>query len=405
MQSVRIADSAAPHPLLALGLLWLAGAAMRIPLLAVPPVIPLIHDDLHMTETEVGLLIGMPLVVFAVAAIPGSLLIARYGATAIAIVGLFVAAAAAASRAAAPNVWLLYVATMAMGFGVAIMQPAIPTLVRQWTPQRIGLATAVSSNGILVGVAAGPALTIPLVLPLAGQSWRLDLLIWTVPGLITALLFVALATRLPARSTMPDATPRRWWPDWTNPLIWLLGLTFGSNNAFYYSVNAFLPDYLTSTGRADLIGPALGWMNVSQLIASFVLLATAQRMQRRAWPYLVFGLLPAVGVVGMVLLDGLWIVAAASVTGFSLAVTFVMTFALPPTLASPDDVHRLAGGMFAIAYAIAVIVPVACGAVWDLTGIPWTAFLPVGLCALTLTTLGIVLTRRSGASGRAGNRA
>ena len=90
-----------------------------------------------------------------------------------------------------------------------------------------------------------------------------------------------------------------------------------------------------------------------------------------------------------------WIVLAASVTGFSLAVTFVMTFALPPVLSPPDDVHRMAGGMFAISYAIAVIVPVICGAIWDLTGVPWTAFLPVGVCALTLTTLGIVLTRRS----------
>ena len=71
---------ATPPLLLALALLWLAGAAIRIPLLAVPPVIPLIHDDLHMTETQVGLLIGMPLIMFALARHPGSLLIARSGA-------------------------------------------------------------------------------------------------------------------------------------------------------------------------------------------------------------------------------------------------------------------------------------------------------------------------------------
>ena len=88
-------------------------------------------------------------------------------------------------------------------------------------------------------------------------------------------------------------------------------------------------------------------------------------------------------------------VAATSITGFALAVTFVVTFALPPSLAPPDDVHRLAGGMFALSYAVAVIVPVACGAFWDLTGVPWTAFLPIGVCALTMTTLGTALTLRS----------
>jgi MFS transporter, CP family, cyanate transporter len=395
MQPSHSAGLSAPSLMTALALLWLAGAAMRIPLLAVPPVIRLIHDDLHMTETEVGLLIGIPLIMFALAAVPGSLLIARAGAGLIAVGGLLITSLAAAGRAAAFDLWTLYAMTVVMGFGVAIMQPALPTLVRQWLPDHVALGTAVSSNGLLVGVAAGPALTIPLVLPLTGQSWRLDFLVWSVPGLIAALLFLVVVTRLPPRADANDSAPRQWWPDWKNPLIWLLGLTFGSNNAFYYAVNAFLPDYLNSAGRAELIGPALGWLNVSQLVASFVLMATAQWLHRRAWPYLVFGLMPAVGVLGIVLLDGVWIVLAASVTGFSLAVTFVVTFALPPVLSPPDDVHRMAGGMFAISYAIAVVIPVICGALWDLTGVPWMAFLPVGACALTLTTLGIVLTLRS----------
>ena len=387
------AGRSAPSLLTALALLWLAAAAMRLPLLAVPPVIRLIHDDLHMTETQVGLLIGIPLLMFALAAIPGSLLIAWAGAAAIAIAGLLITALASAGRAAAFDLWTLYAMTIVMGFGVAIMQPAIPTLVRQWLPDRVALGTAVSSNGIVIGVAAGPALTIPLVLPLTGQSWRLDLLLWSVPGLIAALLLLAVVPRSQPQADAHAATPR-WWPDWNNPLIWLLGLTFGSNNALYFAVNAFLPDYLNSAGRADLIGAALGWMNGSQLVASFILMATAERLHRRVWPYLVFGPMPAVGVLGIVLLDGFWIVLAAAVTGFSLAITFVMTFALPPVLAAPDDVHRMAGGMFAISYTIAVIVPVVCGALWDVTGVPWTAFLPVGVCAVTLTALGMALTRR-----------
>ena len=103
-------------------------------------------------------------------------------------------------------------------------------------------------------------------------------------------------------------------------------------------------------------------------------MAAAQWLHRRAWSYLVFGLMPAVGVLGIVLLDGIWVVLAASVTGFSLAVTFVDTFPLAAGAAPQDDVHRMAGGMFAISYAIAVVVPVLCGAIWDLTGVPWTVF-------------------------------
>src|SRR5215472_4487018 len=61
-------------------LLWLAGVAMRMTLLVMPPVIPQVHDELRISETQVGLLIGLPLAMFALAAIPGSLLIARIGA-------------------------------------------------------------------------------------------------------------------------------------------------------------------------------------------------------------------------------------------------------------------------------------------------------------------------------------
>ena len=133
---------AAPPLFTVLALLWLAGAAIRIPLLAVPPVIPLIHDDLHMSETQVGLLIGMPLGMFALAAIPGSLLIARFGVLARRDRGLAIAALAAAARAAALRCLDALCRDPVMGFGVAIFQPALPTLVRLWAPNRTWLANA-----------------------------------------------------------------------------------------------------------------------------------------------------------------------------------------------------------------------------------------------------------------------
>src|ERR1700689_1106206 len=119
--------------------LWLAGVAMRMTILAMPPVIPQVHDELHMSETQVGLLIGLPLALFAIAAVPGSLLIARIGSSLAVILGMVIAALAGGARAAAVDVATLYAASIATGFGVAIIQPAMPTLVREWLPQRIGL--------------------------------------------------------------------------------------------------------------------------------------------------------------------------------------------------------------------------------------------------------------------------
>ena len=67
--------------------------------------------------------------------------------------------------------------------------------------------------------------------------------------------------------------------------------------------------------------------------------------------------------------------------------------ALPPRLSAPGDVHRTAAGMFTISYTLAVIIPTLSGALWDLTGIPWMAFVPLAVCAVALTVLGVVLSR------------
>jgi MFS transporter, CP family, cyanate transporter len=384
-----------------LSLLWLGGIGMRLTILAVPPVIPLIRDDLNMSETQVGILIGLPLVTWALAAVPGSLMIARFGATLTVTVGLVLTGLGGASRAGAPGIALLYLATVLMGFGIAVMQPSMPTLVRDWVPQRMGLGAIVTTNGMMVAVMLGPVLTIPVVLPLVGQSWRLDLIVWALPVLATALLYFALAPRSPTTAEADLGGARHGWPDWKDPLIWLLGFTFGSNNALYFSINAFLPEYLVSLGRGDLTAAALGCMNGSQLVASTLLLISAQRLERRLWPYVVFGPAPLLGVVGIVAsgaggAGGAWIVSAAVLVGTSLAVTFALIFALPAMLSGPGAVHRISAGMFTVSYGFAVIVPIICGALWDITGRPWTAFIPMALCAVMQATLGIILSLRAG---------
>ena len=85
------------------------------------------------------------------------------------------------------------------------------------------------------------------------------------------------------------AASRRWWPDFRDPLIWRIGFLLGSVNASYFALNGFLPDYLTHTGRPDLIHGALTALNLGQLPASFLLLASAERMVRTMWSYVVCG--------------------------------------------------------------------------------------------------------------------
>jgi len=377
----------------ALLLLWLAGSGLRMTILAVPPVIPLIHDDLRMSETQVGILSGLPMALFASAAIAGSLLIARFGARSALIAGLLFCGFGSALRGIGPSLIMLYAGTVVTAFGVAVMQPSLPPLVRAWVPQRIGFATAVYTNGLLVGEILPVAITIPFLLPLIDSSWRLSFVIWGVPVLLIAAVIMAYAPRQPAPT---HAANRRWLPDFSNPLIWRIGILLGGVNSMYFALNGFLPDYLTHTGRPDLIHGALTALNLCQLPASLLLLATADAMVRTAWSYVACGVASLAAVFAIVFLGGAWVIVGAATLGVAAAGVLVLILALPPLISPADDVHRVSAGMFTISYSCAVIVPVVSGALWDLTGLPAAAFIPMALCALAVIGLapGIVLREK-----------
>src|SRR2546427_828068 len=80
----------------------------------------------------------------------------------------------------------------------------LPPLARQWLPHRVGFATAVYTNGLLFGEIFPVALTIPLVLPLVEDSWRLAFVVWAVPALLIGL---ALATFAPRAAPTAEDVP------------------------------------------------------------------------------------------------------------------------------------------------------------------------------------------------------
>jgi CP family cyanate transporter-like MFS transporter len=307
---------------------------LRFTILAVPPVIPLIHDELSLNATQVGILAGLPSMLFAIAAVPGSLLIARLGVTSALVVGLVVTAIAGAMRGAVADVAWLYATTIAMSIGVAVMQVTMPPAVRSWTPKRVGFATAVYTNGLLIGEILPAALMLPLVLPLVGGSWQKGFVAWSVPVAIIAVAVLALAPREGAISTS-----------------------------------------------------ALAALNIGQIPASLLLLAFAGRLERKIWPYVVIGLLGIAATGGIVFASGPWVVAFAALEGFSCASVLILLLALPPLLSAPDDVHRVTAAMFTISYTCAVVIPVISGALWDVSGIGGLAFLPIAVCNVVLIVL------------------
>lgn len=368
---------------------------MRLTLLAVPPLLPLIHRDLRLSEAAVGALNGLPVLLFATMAIPGSLLISHVGARRALIAGLVVLASAGALRGLGESPVVLFGMTVVMGAGIAVCQPTLPTLVKRWLPDRVGLATASYSNGFLIGEILPASLTVGLVVPLVGD-WVAALAFWSIPVFGTALL-VTVAT--------PHADPRAhgealWWPDWDARTL-RVGFLLGCASVTYFGCNAFIPDYLKATHQPHLIGAALTSLNLVQLPASLMVAFAPGAFLSRRWPFAAAGIFTLVGLAGFLSLQGYWLVAAAGLLGLCAALVFMLALALPPLLVETNDVPRLSAAIFTVSYSCSFVGPVLGGVAWDFTGIPATAYAPVLLAGLGLIALPAALRfpRQDGDSG------
>jgi CP family cyanate transporter-like MFS transporter len=371
-----------------LGLLWLIGAQLRLTVLAVPPVLPLIHHDLALSEKAIGALSALPVLLLALAAVPGSLGVARLGARRACLLGLGIVAIAGAARGIGPAAPMLYGMTFAMGVGVALMQPTLPTLVSEWFPGRTEFATTVYTNGLLLGEAVPPAISIPLLLPLVGGSWEWSFAVWSIP---VAATLVALATATSHRPRALAAETYRWWPDWRAAMP--LGMLLGGTGGLYFLGNSFIPDYLHAIGRPELVGASLSALNIAQLPASAVGLAFARHLTSNRAVLVVSPLTACAALAAfLVPLPGL-IVAAAGLIGFCCGIQLIVSLALPPLLASAEDVHHLSAGTFTIGYFVAFLMPPVSGAVWDATGVPATAFVVGVLCVALVIAAALTLPK------------
>ena len=194
----------------ALFLLWTCDACLRLTVLAVPPVISVIQKELSLSGTAIGILSGIPVIVFALAATPGSTLIAHFGVRGTLITGLLIAGLGSAARGLCASAVDLYLASSVMSIGIAIMQPTMAAAVRQWVPDRATFGTAVYTNGLIFGEIIPVAITLPLLVPLFG-GWRGALGVWSMPLLITGML-VAVVRRRGDITPHASAQPLRWLP-------------------------------------------------------------------------------------------------------------------------------------------------------------------------------------------------
>ncbi|HJT58606.1 MAG TPA: MFS transporter, partial [Ktedonobacteraceae bacterium] len=367
------------------------GFNLRSVMLAVPPVLPLIQHDLSLSYTATGFLTALPVLVLACMAWPSGFFIERVGSKPAVIIGLVLLATGTFLRTPGPNVITLFLFTLVLSMGVALTQTTIPVLVRHWFPTQIGLVSAFFSDGLIIGEAVAAAITVPIMLLLAGKDgWTATFIFWGMPIVVVLILWLWLAPpahtkpvkarREQATTPMLEASPAQSLsiqhdlPEAANERTRVnalhLGILVGGGSLIYFGMNGWIAPYNVAIHESALTAQALAILNAAQLPISLVVTLFAQKLAGRRMPFIIAGLICGLSIVGWTFaspaLEPLW----AALLGGSSAFVFTLGIALPPLLAGPHEVARLTGITISLTYAVAFVGPFVGGQLWDILHLP-----------------------------------
>jgi len=386
-------------------LITLVGFNLRSVLLGVPPVLPLIQHDLGLSYTLTGFLTALPVLVLAVGAWPSGLLAERIGARLSVSIGLGLLATGTLLRAFRLTIPSLFFFTLILSIGITMSQTAVPVLIRRWYPKQIGLVSALFSDGLILGEAVAAGITVLIMVRFLGSDdWTGTFVFWGIPIVVLFALWLLLAPPGPARAIRPPFSRQHASakslavnsPNQRKRVSALhLGILVGGGSLIYFGMNAWIASYNQALHQSYVTPAALLSLNAAQLPVSIGVTFFAQHMAGRRWPFIFAGIISAIAIVGWIFtpaeLQPLW----AALLGGSGALVFTLGIALPPLLASPQEVGRLAGITLSLTYGVAFVGPFIGGALWDHFNVPALAFVPVVVASVLLIILGALLPSRS----------
>lgn len=350
-------------PWSALALLWLVGLYMRLPILIAPPLAGDIAEALSLGSAAVGALTTVPYVVLALSMMLAVRFARGIGMLRALVLALVIVTMGSGARGLTLSVPVLFIASVVMGLGLALMQVTIPALLRDWTPRHLALGSTVYLNGMTVGELIGAGATRPIVLKLAGDSWQVAMLLWSLPALMIVALLVLKLRAAPRRAggvSEAESGPRRG-ISLRSRRVWLMGVPLAASVGLFMATNAYMSSILDARDETELLTLALLFYNASPLAASLVMLWRGRRWITRRWPLGIFAALGVLGLVGFLAMEGWPALIALVVSGFGITLELTLIMALPPCLERGEAVASLTAGMSFVGYSLAFVMPMVGG--------------------------------------------
>jgi MFS family permease len=227
---------------------FIAGIAVAANRFKVPPVLPVLMDELQVDMITGGWLMSLSSVTGIVLAIPAAFFLTRIGLKLTGLVALGCAMAGAAVGALATGTATMLLGRVIEGISVSLLAVLAPTAISLWFPPRErGLPMGIWTAWVPVGNVVMFNLAHPLM---NAFGWRA---VWWFGALLAFAAFVlfGLVVASPPHPELErssaSAPPRDFGQMLLNPSAWLLALAFGAFGFCLLGYNTWAPNFLTDT--------------------------------------------------------------------------------------------------------------------------------------------------------------
>jgi MFS transporter, CP family, cyanate transporter len=368
---------------------------LRPAITSLGPLVGLIQEDVGLAHWSAGLLMSLPLVVFAIMSPLVPKIANRLTNELTLIIGLTFLLIGIAIRSI-PMTFFLFTGTLLAGLGIAIGNVLLPAVVKDKFPHKFGLMTSVysTSMGLVASLASG--ISVPLAMNL-NLGWQGAQIIWTIPVVVAILVWVFLrkynVRDSGALQPKKGSTAKGMWG---TPLAWQIAIFMGFQSFLFYVTISWLPEILHSHGMSmETAGWLLSFTQLVGLPASFFIPVLAGRSQSQVKIAFMLGMCSIVGYSGLLLGSSYpMLIVSIALIGFALGGAFPLALSYIGLRArNANQAAELSGMTQSTGYILAAVGPLFIGYLYDMEH-SWT--IPI----LTLIFVSVVVVVFGMMSGR-----
>ncbi|MFJ5769821.1 CynX/NimT family MFS transporter [Psychrobacillus sp. NPDC093180] len=357
--------------LIILGIVFIA-ANLRAPLTSVGPLVGLIRENMHLSNTVAGMITTLPLLAFAFFSPFVPKLGRKFGVELIILISVIFLTIGIILRSLSGTA-NIYIGTAILGFAISICNVLLPSLIKREFPKRIGMMTGVYSISMNLCGAIASGISVPIALGL-GFGWQGSLGVWGILSFVSILFWLPqMKHRHVQTSTAHTQIAQKKVNLWGSALAWQVTLFMGLQSLLFYVLIAWLPEILKEQGiSADQSGWLLSTMQLALLPFTFIIPVIAGRMSSQRSLVILMTILLLSGTLGLLYgsmnLIVLWIILLGIGGGFAFGLA-MMFFGLRTK--NPHEAAELSGMAQSVGYFLAAIGPTLFGFLHDTTN-SWT---------------------------------